>query len=340
MIRVLVAEDSPTARQLLVRILRSDPGIEVVAEAADGLEAVALAQKLKPSLITMDIQMPRLGGLGATEQIMRLAPTPIIVVSGLDVRNVTVALEALRAGALTLLPKPVGPLDPDFKASTARLLATVRAMAKVQVTRPAAAPGASAPGLSSRALKRPEVVAMVASAGGPAALNRVLGALPADFPLPVLVVQHIAAGFVAGLASWLDEAAEIAVKLAVSGEPLRPGTAYLAPDNFHLGAGDDRCVLLSAAPPEEGFRPSGSFLLRSAAQAYRGAAAGVVLTGMGSDGLAGARDLHRAGGRIVAQDEATSVIYSMPREIVAAGLADAVLAVDDIAGHLCAQVVG
>ena len=335
MIRVLVAEDSPTARQLLVRILKSDPEIEVIAEAADGLEAVELAQKLKPSLITMDIQMPRLGGLGATERIMQLAPTPIVIVSGLDVRNVTISLEALRAGAIALLPKPVGPLDPDFKASTARFLSTVRAMARVPMQRPSI-PAALVPLRAPRVKKPPEVVAIVASAGGPAVLNRVLTGLPEDFPLPILIVQHIAPGFVEGLATWLDDAAKIVVKISVAGEPLRGATAYVAPDALHLAAGPDRCVLLSGAPIEEGFRPSGSFLLRSVAQVYRGGAVGLVLTGMGSDGSAGALEIHRAGGRVAAQDEATSVIYSMPREVVSAGIADAVLALDDVAGYLCA----
>jgi two-component system chemotaxis response regulator CheB len=196
---------------------------------------------------------------------------------------------------------------------------------KATPSRKRPASGSSVPG---------KVVAIATSTGGPAALYRLFSDLPGDFPAPILVVQHITRGFVAGLVDWLNKAAGVRVKLAERGEPLKPSTGYLAPDDFHLGVTAQGEVVLAADPPVGGFRPSGTYLFESAARAYGAAAVAVILTGMGEDGVEGLRAVRQAGGRILAQDEASSVIFGMPGAAVAAGLADQVLPLADIPSRL------
>lgn len=337
MIRVLVADDSPTARALLSAMLSADPELSVVGQAADGLQAVEAAARLRPDVITMDIQMPNLDGIGATRRVMSQRPTPIVIVSSLDVREIAISLEALRAGALALFPKPQGPGSAAFERQRADLIATVKAMARVPLGkgRPAA-PRAPAR-VPERA--RAEVVAIAASTGGPAALHRIFTGLPASFPAPILVVQHLATGFAEGLAGWLDRATPLGVRVARDGEPLRPGVVYVAPDDRHLGAEGGR-VLLSDAAPVEGFRPAGSFLFESVARAYGPRACALILTGIGRDGVAGLPPIRKAGGLVLAQDEASSVVYGMPGAAVAGGLADQIVPLEGIAERLQAVVAG
>ncbi|NBD09986.1 MULTISPECIES: chemotaxis-specific protein-glutamate methyltransferase CheB [Corallococcus] len=339
-LRILVAEDSPTARRLLVEILRTDPALTVVGEAKDGLEAVELCQRLQPSLVTMDIQMPRMDGLDATRRIMTEVPTPVVVVSTLVERDIQTSMAALRAGALAVLQKPVGPESPDFEADSRRLRDTLKAMAQVKVVRRwpdrAAPPPPPAEPTSTPQPRPPSVLAMAASTGGPAALHRILSDLNGRDtpPPPILVVQHIALGFGSGLATWLGTATKLRVKVAEDCEPLLPGTVYLAPDDKHLGVTTDHRVQVSGAAPIQGFRPSANWLFRAVARAYGQTSLAVVLTGMGQDGLDGIRDVHQAGGRVIAQDEATSVVYGMPAVVVGANLAHEVLPLGQIARRL------
>ncbi|RKH08808.1 chemotaxis-specific protein-glutamate methyltransferase CheB [Corallococcus sp. CA047B] len=337
-LRILVAEDSPTARRLLVEILRTDPALTVVGEARDGVEAVELCQRLQPSLVTMDIQMPRMDGLDATRRIMTEVPTPVVVVSTLVERDIQTSMAALRAGALAVLQKPVGPESPDFEADSRRLRDTLKAMAQVKVVRRWPDRTALPPApleLPTSGGTRPAVLAMAASTGGPAALYRILSDLDGkDVPPPILVVQHIALGFGSGLATWLGTATKLPVKVAEDGEPLMAGTVYLAPDDKHLGVTTDHRAQVSGAAPIQGFRPSANWLFRSVARAYGPASLSVVLTGMGQDGLDGIRDVHQAGGRVLAQDEATSVVYGMPAVVVGANLAHEVLPLGQIARRL------
>ena len=347
-IRVLVAEDSRTVRELLVALLAADPEITVVGEAETGLEALALAETLRPDVVTMDINLPALDGLEATRRIMERAPTRIIIVSSAVRGQAEASFEATRAGALAALAKPEGPGSPGFEESAAQLLRMVHAMSTVKVVRrwarratppdaaPAELPPAPLPGLSDG--RRPRLVAIAASTGGPAALHRILGELPRGYPLPILVVQHIAPGFVGALASWLDTNGRVRVQVAREGQALEPGHAYVAPDGRHLAvrAGAEGRIALPGAPPVGGFRPSGTVLFESVGEAYGGGAVGVILTGMGSDGVAGLARLRAAGGLVLAQDEASSVIYGMPREAVAAGVVHQVLPVGEIAGVLAA----
>ena len=337
MIRVVVAEDSLTVRELMVSILESDPEIRVLGQAKNGVEAVELTVRLRPDLITMDVHMPVMDGFEATKEIMVHAPTPILIVSSsASGREVELSLNAMRAGALMVLPKPDDPQSARFDERRRELVAMAKAMAQVKVVRrwgPRLAPVAPAP--LRRAPRSPaRLIAVAVSTGGPTALQQILSELPGDFPVPILAVQHIATGFVGGLATWLDGACSLRVKVAEHGEPLAKRTVFLAADDRHLGVSGDGRVALADAPPLGGFRPSGTYLFESVARAYGAAGAAVILTGMGSDGVQGLRAVKAAGGQVVAQDEATSVVYGMPREAAMAGLVDDVLPLGTVAARL------
>jgi two-component system chemotaxis response regulator CheB len=350
MIRVVIADDMSASRALLEGILTMEGDFEVVGRAGDGAQAVALTRQLKPDLVTMDIEMPGMDGFEATQRIMSETPRPIIIVSGTDVSSVAVALNATRAGALSVVPKPPAPGSADFEAQARHLLTMARAMSKVkllpqvqQVRAPAAPAAAGAPQPAAapparvKAGNKARIIGIAASTGGPPALNTILSELPADFRAPILVVQHIATGFAQGLATWLASTSQLRVKVAEHGEQLVPGTVYLAPDNRHLGVAEGR-VALADGPPVDGFRPSGTHLFDSLARAYGGAALGLILTGMGRDGVAGLAALRAAGGTVVAQDEGSSVIYGMNGEAVLGGLTDEVLPLDALAYLLMQSV--
>lgn len=336
MIRVLVAEDSPTVRAALVELLQSDREIVVVGEAESGAAAVAMTERLRPDIVTMDIVMPGMDGVEATRHIMSSTPTPILIVSATVGSEVTRSLDATAAGALMMLEKPDHASSAAFPAQRERLLTMVKAMSQVKVVRrwSRTPVGPTLPFDNAQPDEPARVVAIAASTGGPAALLRILGALAGDLPVPVLIVQHITQGFVHGLAEWLGRACDIRVKVAVHGEPLRRATVYLAPDDCHLGVGAFSRVQLSDAPPIGGFRPSATHLFESVAKSYGPGAACVILTGMGSDGVAGLRAVRAAGGRVVAQDEQTSVVYGMPGEAVRAGVVHRILPVDRVAMHV------
>ena len=338
MIRVLVAEDSVTVREMLVAILTSDPEIAVVAQASNGAEAVELAKQFRPDLITMDVHMPVLDGLAATKEIMIRAPTPILIVSSSSsAQEVDLALNAMRAGALMVVPKPENPLADDFNGRRTQFVALVKSMAAVKVVRRwdrssgrVRPPAVSVPPSGAQV----RLVTIGASTGGPMALQLILSGLPGDFPVPIVVVQHIAAGFTPGLADWLSASSDLRVKVADAGESLAAHTVYLAPDGRHTGVTREGRVALVDAPPVGGLRPSATHLFASAAQTFGSSVAAVILTGMGSDGVEGLSAVKAAGGRVLAQDEASSVVYGMPREAVVAGAVDTVLPLDAIAPYL------
>ncbi len=358
MIRVLVAEDSPTARTLLVAMLDSDPEIEVIAQAATGIEAVEMAERLEPDLITMDIHMPELDGFEATERIMLRSPRPIIIVSS-QARDadVSLSLDATRAGALLVLPKPEGPGSGHFSNDQRQLVTMVKALSRVKVVRRwrGSGPLRHSPsegnadtsvarttparrGSQQTARAKAIMVAIAASTGGPAALRDLLAMLPADFAAPILIVQHIAKGFVQGLATWLGTDSRLKVKVAADGEVPSPGTVYVAPDGLHMEvrktSPDHFRISLTSSAPMGTFRPSASRLFSSVAASVGSRALAVILTGMGDDGVAGLLDIHRVRGAVIAQDETSSVIYGMPREAVRAGVVDEVVSLHNLPGRL------
>ena len=346
-VRVLVVDDSRTSRALLRAILDADPDIEVVGEAADGLAALGLVARLQPSLVVMDVRMRGMDGFETTERIMSSHPTPIVVVTaGHDARDVEMGLRALRAGALTILPKPGGPGTPSATTEALHLRSLVRALADVRVVRrrarlspvgdrpqpPQWLPASAGCG-QRQGGTRIAAIGVAVSTGGPVALHRFLSGLRGSLTVPVLVVQHIADGFVMGLASWLAAGTGLDVRVAVDGERLLPGVVYLAPDDRHLEVARNGLRVVDAAPVR-GFRPSGTVLLTSLAQTYGAAASAVVLTGMGSDGLEGARAVAEAGGLVLAQDEDSSAVFGMPKAVIDAGVAHCVGSAQDLAAAL------
>jgi len=340
--KVLIVDDSATVRAILKVIFDSDPELDVVGVATTGREAITLTAELHPDVITMDIQMPDMDGLEATRCIMEQTPTPIVVASGnVDIHEVEFSMSALKAGALALVPKPAGPLSPDFETVSAELVETVKAMAEVRVVRRYNRAGRRLP---SRPIVRtskksptrtsPAVVAIAASTGGPNTLAEVLGPLPAGYSCPILLVQHISPGFIDGFVSWLNELCALTVKRPVQGELAKPGHVYVGGGDRHLRIARSGLIALDESPPVSGFRPSATPLFESLSLAHGQRGVGVILTGMGTDGLVGLRALSDRGGRIIAQDEASSVVYGMPAAPVHAGLPCDVLSPPEIGSLL------
>ncbi|HEY6099600.1 MAG TPA: chemotaxis-specific protein-glutamate methyltransferase CheB [Anaeromyxobacter sp.] len=328
-IRVLVADDSELFRELLARVVAAEPGFEVVAVAADGNAAAALARTLRPDVITMDLNMPDADGFSGIARIMAETPTPILVLTAN--REETVGFRALSLGALDILEKPQASTDLDeygqLLRSRLRLLAGVKVIRHLRGLRERR----TAPHLAGA---RPDLVVVGASLGGPRALAAMLRALPAHFATPIAIVQHIADGFTEGLATWLATESHLEVREARDGDRLRPGLVVLAPTGRHLLVAGKGVARLSDGPPVDTFKPSVTPLFVSAARAYGPRVCGVILTGMGRDGAEGLRAIKDAGGPTLAQDEATSAVFGMPRAAIELGAVDRVLPLDEIARAL------
>jgi two-component system chemotaxis response regulator CheB len=325
-------EDSRTQRHALSRYLERQPGLELVGLAEDGVAGVAEVQRVRPDVVLMDVRMPRLDGLAATQQIMATCPTPILLMTAPDnlSSDVSLGLRALEKGALDLIAKPnLASLERDGPALASRLklLAGVPVISHVSGHRESRLESPST-GYFRRAQ---QAVGVVASTGGPNALRVVLASLQPQLRAAVVIVQHIDAAFMEGLVRWLDEECPLPVLLAEDGQELRERCVYVCPSGLYAEVTDRRrLALLAEDVPPGGHCPSGDRLLESVATAYGRDAAGVVLTGMGTDGAAGLLAIRDAGGRTFAQDEATSVIYGMPRAAKENGAAAHILALEEI----------
>jgi two-component system chemotaxis response regulator CheB len=330
--RVLVCEDSTTYAAALRRVLQQDKTIEVVSICTTAEAAIAALPGVAPDLVTMDIELPGMSGLEAIEEIMSTSPVPILLISSFTGRGSVKAAAALAAGALEVVSKDDLDLRDPAAMTAVAFRRRVQLLAGARVIKHPRAQ-LRQPGEATPIRRRPvEVIGIVASTGGPQALSTVLAGLPGDFRVPLLVVQHIAVGFTAGLAVWLDEAVPLAVELARAGDPLGPG-AWIAPDDAHLFVRPDATLMLDRHTDAGPHRPSGDVLLRSLADFAGVAAVGVILSGMGADGAAGVAAIRAAGGTTIAQDEESSAIYGMPRAAAEHG-AELVLPITAIAPAL------
>jgi two-component system, chemotaxis family, protein-glutamate methylesterase/glutaminase len=340
MIKVLVAEDSSAVSELLVHILNSDPEIQVVGTANDGEQAVAAVKHYRPDVVTMDIHMPKMDGLEATRSIMETYPTPIVIVSGsTDPHETATLFRAMEAGALAVLGRPAGIGHPEHETSARELVQTVKLMAEVRTVRRwpkmrHAQPAPVAVQAATAAAAKIRVIAIGASTGGPPVLQTILAMLPKDLPVPVLIVQHMASGFIAAFAEWLAQSSSLPVHVAVHGEFLVPGHVYVAPDEYQMKVGYGGKIVLAQDDPENGLCPSVAYLFRSLVSVYGCDIVAGLLTGMGRDGAEELRLLKEKGAVTFAQDKESSVVHGMPGEAIRLNAATYILAPDKIAAVL------
>ena len=350
-LRVLVVDDSAFMRRIISDILSRDPQLEVVGKARDGEDALVQARALKPQVITLDVEMPRKNGLQVLEELMRVQPTAVVMVSSLTAEGADVTMRCLAAGAVDFILKPSGTISLDMEKVAEELCQKVLLAGQVDLShlalpetpkpvrrmpRPGEAPGVLRP---SRPLSgaKPRIVALAASTGGPRALQEILPALPGELPVPVVVVQHMPEGFTASFAARMNDLSALTVVEGKDGLPLRPGMAVIAPGGWHMvleEGGKYGVCRLSDAPPENSVRPAADPLFRSVAKVFGGAVVGAILTGMGRDGTEGARVLRAQGATILSEAPETCVVYGMPRVVFEAGLVDRQLPLYEMARAL------
>lgn len=334
--RVLIAEDSKVVAQILQRLFEAAPDFQVVGIAEDGEQAVRMAAQLQPDVITMDVIMPKLDGVKATEKIMEETPTPIVIISShVNDKEMKVTFRTLAAGALSVLEKPEDIFSPSFEARHRSFLNTVRAMADVKVYRrrrkPAAEIHHADPVLTP--MNGYDLVVIGSSTGGPQALKRVLSSLPSDYPLPIVVAQHISRGFTVGLVDWLGGETSLSTVLARNGMAVKPGHVYFAPDGTDVrveNIAGNLTLSISEEKPEGVLCPNVDVLFRSAASSVGSRVVCGLLTGMGVDGADGMADIRGAGGWTFAEAEESCVVYGMPQAAADRGAAREMLHVDAV----------
>lgn len=355
--RVLVVDDSTFMRKVLETIFNADEQLQVAGQAKDGREAVALAESLKPDVITMDINMPHVDGLQATAEIMTTNPRPIVIVSSESKEGAASTLRALELGAIEFVAKPSSGIDLDMQSVKEELLRKVRMAAKVRVVRTASrlastiqnaggskaapkAPVSNRPAPTSGLDQRFPVVVLAASTGGPATIMRIAPGFTRDFPAAVILVQHMPATFTTQFAAQLAEFTEIRVKEAEANESLQPGTLYICPGGQHLRVTPTGRIQLDGSTGRiNGYLPNIDATMETVAAFAGPLSIGAVLTGMGNDGANGAKAIKSAGGLVLAQDEATSVIFGMPSEAIKTGAVDQVLGIDNVYAAIEKRVV-
>jgi two-component system chemotaxis response regulator CheB len=348
-IRVLIVDDSTFMCRVLRDIINADPQLEVVGQGRDGRDAVAMAESLKPDVITMDINMPHVDGLQATEQIMSQHPRPIVIVSSESREGAASTLRALELGAIDFVPKPSSGIDLDMRSVRDDLTRKLKLASKVRVVRTATRSKSVAPASAGSVVRNPHatasqtgdkspIVVIAASTGGPAAVTKVVEGLPKDLAAAVILVLHMPAAFTSQFTAQLSEVASLAVKEAAPNETVQPGTIYICPGSSHLRMSLQGKIQLDQGPRIEGYRPCADVAFETIASYARGLAIGVVLTGMGNDASKGALALRSKGGFVIAQDEATSMIFGMPAEAIKLGAVHEVRPLSEISAAIESRV--
>lgn len=347
-IKVLIVDDSAFMRNALSSMLTSDPEIKIVGTARDGVEAIEKVASLKPDVVTMDVEMPRMDGITALKHIMEKTPVPVIMVSSLTVDGAKVTLDALDLGAMDFIPKNLSDLSINIVKIREMLIDKIKQIAKRGVpkrliskpTTSSAKPSEPPPVIPMRITgeRKAGILAIGTSTGGPKALQDIIPKLPKNFPVPIVIAQHMPPNFTGPFAERLNQLSQIEVKEAKDGDMLKPGVAYIAPGRGHMRVkrlrGIEVGVTISEGKEDFIYRPSVDALMSSVAEVYPGRALGVILTGMGNDGLKGMMQMKKTGSRIFAQNEETCVVYGMPKAVVDAGIADKVLSIDEMAGEI------
>src|SRR5438067_5221083 len=342
-IRVLVVDDSAFMRTALTRMIQSEPTLTVVGTAQNGLEALEKITSLQPDVVTLDVEMPGLNGLETLKRIMQQAPRPVIMVSSLTQEGAEVTLEALSMGAFDYLPKQLSYASLDIIKIQQDLVAKVRAAAEQGARRSTIAPRSASAQPPTRYPQSsfqitPEVIAIGTSTGGPKALQEILPMLPADLPVGVLIVQHMPPGFTAPFAQRLNNQCKVTVREAADNDSVEPGVVYIAPAGGHMtifrGARSQVAIRISSTPQGMLHIPSVDVMMLSVAEVFRSAAMGIIMTGMGSDGLEGMRAIAREGGITIGQDKSSCIVYGMPRVCAENGILQRVVPLPEIPQHI------
>ncbi|KPK02677.1 MAG: chemotaxis protein CheY [Nitrospira bacterium SG8_35_4] len=342
MIKVLIVDDSAFMRNTLTGMISSDPEIHVVGIARDGIEAVEKVVSLKPDIVTLDVEMPRMDGIEALQCIMAQHPVPVLMVSSLTTDGARVTLDALDLGAIDFIPKNLEDLSVNIVKIKKALIDKIKSIARrglvhspvIKTAKPLAMPKPT----EYRSYRKTGVIVIGASTGGPKALQSIISKLPKEFPVPILIAQHMPPNFTAPFAERLNQISVVSVKEAEDREPIQKGTVYIAPGSGHMGVSrkkiTETLISISSNSAEYIYRPSVDALMLSVVEIYSGQVLGVILTGLGNDGEHGMREIKNKGGRTIAQNEETCVVYGMPKSVIHAGLADKVVPLDEIAGEI------
>lgn len=350
MVKVLIVDDSAFMRNALSSMLSSDKDIKIVGTARDGMEAIEKIATLKPDVVTMDVEMPRMDGITALKHIMQKNPVPVIMVSSLTSEGAKVTLEALELGAVDFIPKNLSDLSINIVKIKEMLIDKIKQIGKRDILKVLIKKQSTVKQSDSSKYvvprstgdRRVGIVAIGTSTGGPGALQQIIPQLPKDFPVPIVIAQHMPPNFTRPFSERLNQLSKIAVKEAEEGEPLKPGVVFVAPGRGHMRLkrlrGIETVVSISESKEEFIYRPSVDALALSVSELYPGRALGVILTGMGNDGLKGFTSLKKTGGKIYAQNEETCVVFGMPKAVIEAGLADKVLSLEEVAGEIINSV--
>ena len=346
MVKVLIVDDSAFMRHTLTSLISDDPEIQVVGIARDGIEAVEKVAQLKPDLVTMDVEMPRMDGIEALKQIMSKNPVPVIMVSSLTTDSAKVTLEALEIGAVDFIPKNLSDLSVNIVKIKETLIEKIKKIGKKGL--PAIKKVSSFKQLQMpkttnyTSHRRVNIVTIGSSTGGPTALQNIICKLPKDFPVPVLIAQHMPPAFTGPFAERLNHLSAVEVKEAENGESLKKGVVYIAPGRGHMSVFRRKITETTISITENKgnyiYRPSVDALMLSVVENFSGHVLGVILTGLGNDGLKGMKEIKNSGGRTIAESEATCVVYGMPKAVVESGVADKIVPIDEIAGEIINSV--